>query len=323
MLRHGTALWQERSSHHGRMMCNIIFNKYVPAPCERVGRPNCQPVDQPVRECGRRRPPPVRLSLKMPRPDLSNRDLLWAVGIAVAAIAAYAAVRPFLPTEWRVPGSMQLYLTGVVGAAMLLGAAGFLVVKRGGMAASPPRWFSAHVMLACIGTVLIVVHSGGYMRRPPALLLLALAGLAALGIWARLRGAKRMAATMGTKRQVFAAPDPALRKRLAAVIAEKQALLARLDPAASEALFSPHLGHWLRRPFKTLAYRRLVLREEALIGARQSVGAAQAWWRPLHMILAGLFVLGIVVHVVTVTFFAGYVADGGPITWWHLAALGG
>jgi hypothetical protein len=49
----------------------------------------------------------------------------------------------------------------------------------------------------------------------------------------------------------------------------------------------------------------------------------QAWWRPLHMALAWLFVLGVVIHVVTVTFFAGYVADGGPITWWHLRAWGG
>ena len=31
-------------------------------------------------------------------------------------------------------------------------------------------------------------------------------------------------------------------------------------------------------------------------------------------------VLGLVIHVITVTFFAGYVADGGPITWWHLTA---
>jgi hypothetical protein len=31
-------------------------------------------------------------------------------------------------------------------------------------------------------------------------------------------------------------------------------------------------------------------------------------------------VLGLVIHVVTVTFFAGYVAAGEPITWWHLRA---
>lgn len=257
------------------------------------------------------------------RPDLDNRKLTLLVAGMVAAIAVYVAIRPFLPEAWRTPGSPQLYFTGVSGAALLLGAAGFLVAKRGPSKASPVRWFSAHVVLACLGTVMIVVHSAGYMRRPPALLLLALAGLAVLGVWARVYGAKRMAATLGGKRKAFAAPDPALRARLADVIARKTALLAILDPAASEATFSPHLGHWLRRPAKTLAYRRLVLEEETLIGARRSVGAAQAWWRPLHMLLAALFVLGLAIHVITVTFFAGYVAGGGPITWWHLAAWGG
>jgi len=28
----------------------------------------------------------------------------------------------------------------------------------------------------------------------------------------------------------------------------------------------------------------------------------------------------VAVHVATVTFFAGYVADYGPIGWWHLTA---
>ena len=54
------------------------------------------------------------------------------------------------------------------------------------------------------------------------------------------------------------------------------------------------------------------------MGTRASVGFAQAWWRPLHLAIAALFVAGLLVHVVTVTFFAGYVADGGRITWWHL-----
>lgn len=258
-----------------------------------------------------------------PRPDLDNRRLTVLVLGSVAIIAVYAGIRPFLPEIWRTPGSLPLYLVGVAGAALLLGAAGFLVAKRGRGVVSPVRWFSAHVVLACLGTVLVIVHSAGYMRRPPALLILALFGLAALGVWARVLGAKRMAATLGGKRKVFATPDPVLQGKLADVIRRKTTLLAALDPAASEATFSPALRHWLRNPARTIAYRRLALEEEALIGARQSVGWAQAWWRPVHMLLAGLFVLGLVIHVVTVTFFAGYVADGGPITWWHLAAWGG
>jgi hypothetical protein len=63
-----------------------------------------------------------------------------------------------------------------------------------------------------------------------------------------------------------------------------------------------------------------VREENGLVGTRASVGMEQAWWRPLHLALAYLFVLGLVIHVITVTFFAGYVADGAAITWWHLKA---
>jgi uncharacterized protein YhhL (DUF1145 family) len=67
---------------------------------------------------------------------------------------------------------------------------------------------------------------------------------------------------------------------------------------------------------------RLAREESRLLGVRRAVGPAQAWWRPLHMLIAWVFILGVLVHVVTVTFFAGYVADGGPVTWWHLTAWG-
>ena len=95
-------------------------------------------------------------------------------------------------------------------------------------------------------------------------------------------------------------------------------MLRKLDSAATEATFSPNLSHWLQKPVKTLAYIRLVRAEETLIGTRQSVGGVQAYWRALHLALAGLFVIGLFIHVITVTFFAGYVADGGEIYWWHL-----
>ena len=29
---------------------------------------------------------------------------------------------------------------------------------------------------------------------------------------------------------------------------------------------------------------------------------------------------GMITHIVVVTFFAGYVADGGEIYWWHVTA---
>ena len=59
------------------------------------------------------------------------------------------------------------------------------------------------------------------------------------------------------------------------------------------------------------------------MGQRDSVVMAQAWWRPLHLLLSWLFVGGLLLHVVLVTFFAGWVADGGEVYWWHVTRWGG
>jgi hypothetical protein len=196
--------------------------------------------------------------------------------------------------------------------------AAFALAKRSGASSDPRGWFNVHVGCSLAGAVLIAVHSGGFLRRPPALLLAAIAALAAIGIWARVAGAHRMAATFASKTHAFALPDAATRERLRRLIADKVVLLKKIDSKASEATFSVTLPHLLRRPRLSLAYLRLAREESRLLGARGALGAAQAWWRPLHLAIAWLFVLGVLIHVVTVTFFAGYVAGGGPITWWHL-----
>lgn len=257
----------------------------------------------------------------MRRPDLPDLMLVWLVGAAVLAAAAwFALLRPLLPLPWTTPGSPELYLAGVLGALLLLVSMVFVVVKRSGRGQFAPAWFVAHVVCSTLGTVLVLIHSAGYLRRPPALLLLALLGLIVLGVWARVRLSSRMAATFATKQRAFAPAGSENRAALAAVIERKRALLASLEPAAQEATFSPALVHWLRAPRATLRYLGLVREENGLVGTRASVGLEQAWWRPLHLALAYLFVLGLVIHVITVTFFAGYVAGGGPITWWHLRA---
>ncbi len=257
----------------------------------------------------------------MKRPDLPDLMLIWIVGAAALAIAAwFALLRRAVPPAWTTPGSPELYLTGVLGASLLLVSMVFVVVKRSGQGSLAPAWFVAHIVCGTLGTVLVLVHSAGYLRRPPALLLLALLGLIVLGVWARVRLSGRMAATFATKERGFAPAGRESRAALAAVIERKRALLASLDPAAQEATFSPALVHWLRSPRGSLRYARLIRHENRLMGTRASVGLEQAWWRPLHLALAYLFVLGLVIHVITVTFFAGYVADGGPITWWHLTS---
>ena len=251
--------------------------------------------------------------------DISNARLVQLVGAAVIAIAAWFALRGGLPEAWRAPGSPELYLTGVAGVLLLLVPAAFAVAKRSGASRNPVGWFNAHVVCSTLGAVLIAIHSAGYLRRPPALLLLAIVALAVIGVWARTRGARIMATTFASKAPAFHPPDEASRARLNAVVDAKRQLLARLDPEAREALFSITLPHFLRAPRLALAYQALAREEAQLLGTRAAVTAAQAWWRPLHMALAWIFVAGVCVHVITVTFFAGYVAGGGKITWWHLA----
>jgi len=257
-----------------------------------------------------------------PSPDIDDRRLVRLTTAAAGAIAAWFALRPWLAPAWREPGSPELYLTGVAGALLLLVPAAFALAKRGGTSRDPRAWFNAHVGCSLAGAVLIAVHSGGFLRRPPALLLAAIVALAALGVWARLRGARRMAATFASKTHTFAPPDTATRLRLKELISKKRTLLARLDPGANEGTFSVTLPCLLRKPRLALAYLRLAHEESRLLGTRGAAGAAQAWWRPLHMALAWLFVLGVAIHVLTVTLFAGYVAGGKPITWWYLAAWG-
>jgi hypothetical protein len=256
----------------------------------------------------------------VPTRDFSNARLLRLTVAAAAAIILWFVVRGALPEPWRSPGSPALYVTGVAGVLLLLVPVAFVVAKRGGRSANPVGWFNAHITCSLAGMVLIAIHSGGFLRRPPALLLLALAALAVLGVWARVRGAQRMAATFASKAPAFNVPDAATRERLRALIAEKRRLLPGLDPQATEGTFSVNLPHVIQSPRLALAYRKLTREESLLLGTRRAVPPEQAWWRPLHMALAWLFVLGVVIHVVTVTFFASYVADGGPITWWHLTA---
>lgn len=255
-----------------------------------------------------------------PRPDIPNRWLI-ATSLAIPALLAlYALALPWLPETLRTPGSPGVYLIGVFGTLLLLVSAVFVLVKRLGRGGSPVVWFVAHVGCGMLGFVLVAIHTTGKLDRPPALLLVNLLVLMALGIWARVRANRAMADTFGTKLRGFAPPDPTRRAALAKILAEKTAVLERLDPSAREATFSVTLAHLIRRPAEAIAYLRLVRAEGRQMGTRQTVATTQAWWRPLHLMLAAAFIVGILVHVVMVTFFAGYVAAGRPITWWHLTA---
>lgn len=257
------------------------------------------------------------------RPDLSNRAIRYLVAALFVAVAAYLALKPMLGPDWQRPGSMLLQPIAAIGALMLLAPFLFSLGKRGGLSEVPNRLFVMHVGASVAGIFLVAVHALARLDGPPLILLACLVLLVLSGMVGRAEVVSRIAATFGTKQKPFRAPDAATKAELRRVIDDKIALLARLDPGASEALFSVTLTHWLRSPLKSLAYARLARREADLMGARGTVHWLQAWWRPLHLALAWLFLAGLVTHVAVVLFFAGYVAEGREIDWWHLTAWGG
>ena len=252
------------------------------------------------------------------RGDIANGVLLALCGAAVLAIVGWLALRPDLPAAWQAPGTPLLQSIAIAGALLLLVPLAFAIAKRGGHARTPALWFSLHAIAALLGTVLVTLHTAGRFGEPPAMQLLLLLALMALGVWARVRGARRMADTFATKRAGFDAPSANTRERLAAIIADKQRVLADLDLEADEATFSVTLAHWLAKPKLARRYAALARAEAKVMGQRTSVGRAQAWWRPLHMALSTLFLAGLALHVILVTFFAGWVADGGEVYWWHI-----
>ncbi len=127
-----------------------------------------------------------------------------------------------------------------------------------------------------------------------------------------------MAGTFGRKHGAFAAPSPVTRERLKALIGEKRTLLERIDPQESEATFSLQPRHWLSRPMQARAYQALCAEELKLTGAAAAFTRGQRYWRLAHRLLAWGFVGGLLLHIIIVLFFAGYVADGGEIYWWHV-----
>ncbi len=255
----------------------------------------------------------------MRRFDVGDRLLAYLLFMAAVVLVTFFAFRHRLSLEWHLPGSPTLYLFGVAGAVLLCVSAVFVIAKRTGLGGSPLGWFSAHVVTATLGGVLATIHSGGLLRYAPGLLLVALLFLMLLGVWARVRASRQMSATFASRHESFAPLSADDRECMARLIEKKKSLLTQLDPGASEGVFSPRLTHWLSSPRLTFAYARLAGRENKLLGMRAHASPAQAYWRLAHVFLAFFFLLGMLGHVITVTFFADYVSGGGEIYWWHLA----
>jgi hypothetical protein len=254
------------------------------------------------------------------RPDLSERNILLLLA-SVALVAALTLAWPGLPA----PGSTPGQTCAALGALLLLAPLLFVVMKRSGLADSPPAWFIAHVLATSLGSCLIFIHvARGNWLTPPGMVLLLMAFLVLQGSLLRVvlsRGFSllfaRSSAPLG-----FAAPAGLDKVELQTVIDTKVALLRHLDPNADEALFSPALKHWLGQPLLSCRYQLLAEREARLVGARGAVALELRWSRRIHMLAALGFYLGLLAHVIVVLFFAGYAAGEGEIDWWYITAWG-
>ncbi|WP_440997869.1 hypothetical protein [Arhodomonas sp. SL1] len=256
-----------------------------------------------------------------PRRDLPPRALRAVTLLLVVGLAA--AVLSGLLLPGATPGTPLRQSLAALGTVLLFVPVAFSLVKRSGRAWRAPAWFSAHVLASAGGAVLVTAHAtAGNLLSPPGLVWLALLALLAQGLAARILLSRRIAALFASRITSFGEVDGDLRERLRTVIEAKRALLTALDPDADEALFSPNLTHLLRHPWLTWRYARLAAREARLVGRREA-GLVLAFWRRAHIALAVLFVLGVLGHVVLVLFFAGYVAGGEPVGWWHVTAWGG
>ena len=245
---------------------------------------------------------------------------MWLV-ITVIIIAVSATLWPIAAA----PGSPAGQLCAALGALLLLAPLAFLIMKRSGWSASPPLWFIAHVIATALGSCLIFIHvARGDWLTPPGVVLLLMCFLILQGSLLRTIVSRRFSLLFARNSAPtgFAAPNVIDKSALQQVIDSKSELLKTLDPAADEALFSPALRHWLRRPSCSLRYQLLAEREARMVGARASAGIGPGWARRLHMLAALCFYLGLLAHVVVMLFFAGYAADGGNIDWWYITAWG-
>jgi len=256
------------------------------------------------------------------RYDLSNKAIAILTAVSTCSVFLYFLILPYLPEVWSTPGSRQLYLFGVAGSILTLTPFAFSIAKRGGRSAAPPTWFCVHVLCGTLGCCLLLAHSAGHFGRPPALLLGGCIFLVFQGAVLRVYISQFMAQTFGIKHSSFLGFLALDKTYLAQLIMDKGLLLQRLSPNSSEATFSPSLNHWLRHPLLSYTYTRLSRAERRLIDKVTNQPKTSSGWRQLHIAVAFLFLSGMFIHIATVTFFAGYVADGGGITWWHITDWG-
>lgn len=257
----------------------------------------------------------------------ANRLLALIAAALIVLCAVYlAGGSAWLPVDLR-PGSPIGQSTGILAGLVLLATFWYLPLRRSDDTRSRKSTLQNwHALLGTFGTALAVVHSHAALREWSTLVLLASIGLLISGLYGRLFAPLRVGAAFGRGAVPFAnAVRPGDADATAGKLVQaKRELLKTFAPDSREAVFVLRWKHWRHYPRAAFAYYRLVLAERRLLGrnrlsAQGEIPLLERIWRRLHLLLAALFVIGLAAHVVTTVFFAGYVADGREIYWWHLA----
>ena len=257
-------------------------------------------------------------SAKPARPDLSARQIRLLTAGMLGLLTIVAFLIGMLLDSWPRPGTPILQFLAFLGACLLTVPVFFSARKRSGSAQTPNRLFVLHVVCGLSGTFLVCLHGFAGLHGPPVVLFAFLLFVLTSGYVGRVTMASEIASTFGRAPAGFVAIPEETRNQLRNLIAEKQTLLARLDPQALEGQFSVNLTHWLKNPVLSLRYQRLASEERRLMGTRRRAGRIQAWWRPLHLVVSVLFLAGMLLHIILVLFFAGYVAGSEEVYWWHI-----
>ena len=251
---------------------------------------------------------------------LFQMRLLFYSLIVPAAVGISYILGTLLPNELSEPGSPLMQSLAIIGTLLLIITFYGVLSKRFG---KPGRIGTViHIISANLGTILVIVHSGGTILTTPGSLIILLFIIMLLGGVLRIVMPLNFSNTFGTKLRGFTSLEDNTRQELREIISAKEDILAQVEPNAQEGLFSLRLQHWIEAPFLAYQYRTLEKVEEKIIGYRNSVKPIQAYCRRLHQVFSWLLLIGVTVHIITVTFFANYVADGRPIYWWHIKDWG-
>ncbi len=248
-----------------------------------------------------------------------------ALGLLGLTAVYLLSGQSWLPWDLR-PGSPVGQSLGITAALVLLSVLYYLPVRRsdGGHCRKPAAQ-SLHSLGGTLGATLAILHSQAALREWSALVLLAIIGLLATGIYGRVVAPLRVGAAFGRGAIPYA---KAIRLDTATIasdrfLTEKRRLLRSLAAGAREGEFVLRWHHWTNSPRKAWRYHRLTMTERRALArnpfsAIAEISPPERLWRRVHLGLAALFIVGLLAHVVTTVFFAGYVADGREVYWWHL-----